>query len=381
MAFIHRFNHWLECHWVAPAYAGWVLLGLALFFFAAATNTLAGWLYVMSGVLLALLLVAAILPPRNLQGIKIQRQPMRPVSVGNFLRVELQLTNTHAHAQGLLQVIDPLPVALGCQPSQSFGLLAGGQSRCWQYDILAKQRGIYQWNSVDLRSAAPVGLFWCRRSVTLPASAVIYPQILPLNRCPLLDHLGQQGRQRQHRALHVKPSTEGITRSLRPYRWGDPTRLIHWRTSARYGELRVRELEQVTIGREVCIGLNTQARWQEAAFEQAVVVAASLFVYGFRQGLATLLWMPQTGILQDYAEALSALAVIQPMDFSPVMRPDYPMLWLTNDQTPDADLPPGSRQLCWGKTSIPSSSTPSDIISIPITMAGSLQEQLEASLR
>jgi uncharacterized protein (DUF58 family) len=58
----------------------------------------------------------------------------------------------------------------------------------------------------------------------------------------------------------VKQATEGITRSLRPYRWGDPTRLIHWRTSARYGELRVRELEKVTTDQEVLIGLDTMAR-------------------------------------------------------------------------------------------------------------------------
>jgi uncharacterized protein (DUF58 family) len=377
MAFIHRFNHWLECHWVAPAYAGWVLLGLALFFFAAATNTLAGWLYVMSGVLLALLLVAAILPPRNLQGIKLQRQPMRPVSVGNFLLVALEITNTNARSQGLLQVIDPVPTALGTPQSRSFGLLAGGQRQRWQYDMLASQRGIYQWNSVDLRSAAPVGLFWCRRTIALPASVVIYPQILPLNRCPILDSLGQQGGQRRYRALQVKPATEGITRSLRPYRWGDPTRLIHWRTSARYGELRVRELEQVMIGQEICIGLDTQARWQEVAFEQAVVAAASLFVYGVRQGLATLLWMPHTGLLHDYAEALSALAVVQPLAANTTMRPDCPMLWLTSDQAPEADLWPGSRQLCWGTTEI-SPSTSSDVISIPVNLTGSLLEQLEA---
>jgi len=53
--------------------------------------------------------------------------------------------------------------------------------------------------------------------------------------------------------LHTQrfQTTEGLTRSLRPYRLGDPTRLIHWRTSARYGELRVRELEVMTGGKKL----------------------------------------------------------------------------------------------------------------------------------
>jgi hypothetical protein len=50
-----------------------------------------------------------------------------------------------------------------------------------------------------------------------------------------------------HQEFTYKNATEGITRALRPYRWGDPIRLVHWRTSARFGDLRIRELE-VTLG-------------------------------------------------------------------------------------------------------------------------------------
>ncbi|NJO50369.1 MAG: DUF58 domain-containing protein, partial [Leptolyngbyaceae cyanobacterium RM2_2_4] len=56
-----QINHWLETRWVKPAFSGWLLAGLSLFFFAAATNTMAGWLYVISGVIFALLAIATIL--------------------------------------------------------------------------------------------------------------------------------------------------------------------------------------------------------------------------------------------------------------------------------------------------------------------------------
>jgi uncharacterized protein (DUF58 family) len=377
MTFFTRINSWLERRWVAPAYIGWVLLGLALFFFAAATNTLAGWLYVMSGMLLALLIVAAILPPRNLRGIIIRRQPIQPVSAGNLLAVELTLTNTGSRSQGLFQVIDQVPEVLGEPPRQAIGLLPAGKRQFWRYDIPTERRGAYQWQSVDLRSAAPLGLFWCRRSVAVPASVIIYPQILALKRCPMLDSLGQQTGQQWHRDRRVKQATEGITRSLRPYRWGDPTRLIHWRTSARYGELRVRELEKVTTDQEVLIGLDTMAPWQDLAFEQAVVAAASLVAYGVRHGITTVLWLPQTGLLRDYTQALYALAVVQPEATSAMHRHDFPdraLVWLTSNSTAVVNLPASSRQLCWGKTLAPSSPCPTVFIS----MAVPLQEQLES---
>jgi uncharacterized protein (DUF58 family) len=56
-------------------------------------------------------------------------------------------------------------------------------------------------------------------------------------------------------------------RSLRPYRISAPTRVIHWRTSAPYGELRVPELEIITGGQEVITALDSAANWQEEQFE------------------------------------------------------------------------------------------------------------------
>jgi len=42
---------------------------------------------------------------------------------------------------------------------------------------------------------------------------------------------------------YYQRASQGLTRNLRQYRQGDSTRLIHWKTSARLGELQIRELE------------------------------------------------------------------------------------------------------------------------------------------
>ena len=64
--------HSLETKLAWPSYSGCVLLGLAIFFFIAATNTLSGWLYVMSGMILALLTIALWLVRQNLRRLTVE---------------------------------------------------------------------------------------------------------------------------------------------------------------------------------------------------------------------------------------------------------------------------------------------------------------------
>ncbi|PSR18521.1 DUF58 domain-containing protein [filamentous cyanobacterium CCP3] len=361
MKFAARFTNWLEHRWVNPAYVGWVLLGLALFFFAAATNTLAGWLYVISGVMLALLMVAALLPPRNLNGLVVTRSPIQPVTAEVPLAVELQIRNPQRQAKGLFQVIDPLPKRLGAVQVKAISNLLPGQTYTWRYQIPTQRRGIYQWPSTDLRTAAPLGLFWCRRSIEAPAMAVIYPQVLPLKRCPLLDTIGLRNGQHWRYNPLAQADTQGVTRSLRPYRWGDPTRLIHWRTSARYGELRVRELETMTASREVVIALNAIARWDGVSFEQAVVAAASLYTYALQQGFTAVLWLPssaeQDNLLRERNRVMYALAGIEPAPTRNMTSlPQRATIWLTSAGAEAATLPAGSRQVVWGNGSVAAAS-------------------------
>jgi len=47
------------------------------------------------------------------------------------------------------------------------------------------------------------------------------------------------------RRPRVHPTAQAEIHGVRSYRSGDNPRLIHWRTSARRGELMVRELEDV----------------------------------------------------------------------------------------------------------------------------------------
>ncbi len=338
---------WLETHWIAPAYAGGLLTFLSLFFFGAATNTMTGWLYVISGISFALLAIAAILPGRSLKSLDIHRRSLEPVSVGNPLAVELEIYNRSEQPKTLLQVYDQLPSTLG-KSATAIETLAPGSTYHWVYYLPTEQRGVYHWDQVQLRTAAPLGLFWCRRSRTAKATAIVYPTILPLTTCPLVDQMGWEQNQQVLDRSQFQMATEGVTRTLRPYRYGDPTRLIHWRSSARYNQLRVRELEVATGGQEIIIGLDSGNSWQSDHFEQAVIAAGSLYFYASRSQLNVKLWTAKTGLVKGNRVVLSTLAAVMATEEAIGENlPNMPLIWLTQNSQSIASLPSGSRWVLW----------------------------------
>ncbi len=344
-----RFSNWLETHWASPSYSGGVLLSASVFFFIAATNTLAGWLYVMSGVTFALLAIAALLSSRTLKGLKITRRPIHPVSAGEDLTVELLIENPTSKRRSLLQVTDLIPSVLGHPVSRAVEIINPGSAHYWVYQQASAQRGVYRWQTAQLRTGAPLGLFWCRREYAVDAIAVVYPKVLPLSQCPLIDELGQEMSFQMNHDRRAQAATEGLTRSLRPYRWGDPTRNIHWRTSARYGELRVRELEIFTSGQEILVCLDSAQPWKPEAFEQAVITAASLYFYAHQRSLSIRLWTAGTDLMDGEKRVLQTLAAIHANEAAKASAlPNSPIVWLT--QNPDSlnTLPRGSRWVLWG---------------------------------
>ena len=343
----HKIADWLENRAVTPAYAGWLLSGLTVFFFGSATNTMSGWLYALSGGSLALLGVAAVLPGKSLRSLEVSRRTIEPVSAGDRITVELEIENRAREPKTLLQVVDILPFVLGQPIVRPIEVIDPNSIYRDTYYLEVRQRGVYRWQEVNLRTAAPLGLFWCRRSRRVKAVAVVYPQVLPLSTCPIIDRIGQEDSPQFYNRSRSQTATEGLTRNLRPYRHGDPTRLIHWRTSARYGELRVRELEVAAGGQEIIIALDSAAAWQPEEFERAVTVAASLYFYASKRLLNVKLWTARTGLVSGNRVVLETLAAVNAGEDAVENRPKLPIIWLTQNSATLSTLSLGSRWVLW----------------------------------
>lgn len=373
---LNRVTKWLETNWVTPAYAGWLLAILTICFFGAATNTMAGWLYVLSGVGVALLGVGAVLPARSIRSLTVSREAILPVTAGTELEIALTIHNPTPQVQTLFQVQDLTTLNRLNPPTTTVEQVLPQNEYRWVYRQPTEQRGVYQWSKIALRSGAPIGLFWCQRYRQAAAIAYVYPQALKLERCPLLDGIGSPDRQidRQFSNRHLEAANEGITRSLRPYRYGDSMRSIHWRTSARYGEFQVRELEIDRGGQDVVIYLDSSANWDAADFEQAVIAACTLYFYADTR-LNVKLWTAGTGLISGTRQVLETLAAVQMGEQQQTQMPTIPIVCLTSQPQQIDTLIPGSRWILWTHSRF----TPtSGSLGITIEPHQSLQQQLSS---
>ena len=106
---------------------------------------------------------------------------------------------------------------------------------------VAARRGVFRIIRVQLRSSAPLGVFVRVRTlrVELPFETTVAPRAAPA--LPILQPIPDE-------LFATSPTLFAVgggdtVRSVRPYVPGDPARLVHWPTSARRGELVVREYE------------------------------------------------------------------------------------------------------------------------------------------
>jgi uncharacterized protein (DUF58 family) len=367
---VKHWTNWLEQKWVAPAYAGGVLLAVSICFFGAATNTMTGWLYVLSAVGMVLLLVAAVLPIKSLQALSIEHLPLPPITQGEDLHIQLRLHNHSPQTQRLLQVFDRLPPAWGDIKPVAIEQVPAHGSQLATITCTPNQRGLYRWEQVELRSGQPLGLFWCRRSRSAPGQVYVYPAALRLAHCPLLDHWRQLAATATAASVQQPQlSTQGTTRSLRPYRSGDPLRLIHWRSSARFDRFQVRELEVAHQDVTITICLNAHSNWAASDFEQAVIATCSLYFYARQRQLPIQLWTSSHGLLTSSLAVLQTLAEIQINTPTKMAPPQGAVLWISNQEP--TNLAAGSLSLLW--------STPPSR-GIAIEPQQSLRSQLQKSV-
>ena len=158
--------------------------------------------------------------------------------------VEVQVSNRSRRARLGLRLDDG-----GLEKAETWFLdwLAGVGSTSWRREVLPPRRGRYTWGAVWASSGYPFGLVE-RRVLLVPEEEVfVLPCLGWLHRGRFMRHLRNLAVQPQlapvrHRP-HLHPAAQAEFHGLRSYQSGDSPRLIHWRTSARRGELMVREFE------------------------------------------------------------------------------------------------------------------------------------------
>jgi uncharacterized protein (DUF58 family) len=100
-------------------------------------------------------------------------------------------------------------------------------------------RGKWTLGPVTLHSGDPFGIFRLERPAGATGEVLVYPATVPLPAFQLPSAELQGGQDVRTRTFHVTPNVS----TIRQYVMGDSFNRIHWRSTARTGELMVKEFE------------------------------------------------------------------------------------------------------------------------------------------
>jgi uncharacterized protein (DUF58 family) len=190
--------------------------------------------YVLTG----LLLVAFVWSRYSLRGLAVTRETKSDrAQVGQTLVERVRIRNDSRLPKLWVEAIDQSDMP-GHQMSRVVNLAANDANR-WKVETWCSRRGKFQIGPLTLRSGDPFGLFPIEESVPDIRELIVYPAVIDLGsfRLPVGDIPG--GSSIQRRTQFVTPNASGV----RQYLPGDSFNRISWTTTARTGQLMVKEFE------------------------------------------------------------------------------------------------------------------------------------------
>ena len=269
------------------------------------------------GALLVILpLVSTLIAGRSRYRLSCSRRLDPPrVPAGQSTVVTARVENVSRLRTGVLLAEDVTPYSLGSRPRFVLDEIEPGGHRELTYQIHPDTRGKFTIGPLRVRVADAFGLVEISRSFSTTSTLVVTPRIIPLPRATASSSwLGEgDGGMRTISAIGEDDAAP------RQYQDGDGLRRVHWKSTARYGELMVRR-EEHQWRNSASVFLDTRrsahsGRGPSATFEFAVSAAASIGAHlsgeGFRARLITDAGeIAPRGTFQD--SLLDMLAVISP---------------------------------------------------------------------
>lgn len=259
------------------------LLIILLLFFSISS----GWhvLYYLTYALLTLFVLSWLWARYSLRKLVFRRTAAGDrVQVGEYFDERLNLDNVSVMPKLWVQIADGSTL-----PGHRAGYVAsmGGRKRAiWRARTMCRQRGRFQLGPVTATSGDPFGLFRRRISLTSGRELLVLPQVLPISQFTLFSGGMPGGGRSARRALHA--TTNATT--IRDYMNGDALNRIHWRSSAHYNKLMVKEFDlDPAVDAWIFLDLNEAVQAGEGEHsteEYGVTVAATIATYLLRQDLS-----------------------------------------------------------------------------------------------
>jgi uncharacterized protein (DUF58 family) len=245
------------------------------------------------GALLVILpVVSALIARRSRYRLSCARRLDPPrVPAGQPTTVTARVENVSRLRTGVLLAEDVTPYTLGSRPRFVLDEIEPGGHREFSYQIRSDTRGKFTIGPLRIRVADAFGLVEISRSFSTTSTLVVTPKIYPLPRATAQSSwLGEgDGGMRTISAIGEDDAAP------RQYQDGDGLHRVHWKSTARYGELMVRR-EEHQWRNSASVFLDTRRSAHSgtggaSTFEFAVSAAASIGAHlsgeGFRARLIT----------------------------------------------------------------------------------------------
>jgi uncharacterized protein (DUF58 family) len=236
-------------------------------------------------------------------------------SPGDVVEVRLLVENRKPLPLPWLEVEDTYPVALhpldrALAPSAVQERAVRAQTMAlWTYQRLRRRqriratvRGVFRFGPLKLRTCDPFGILTRETTLQEPAELIVHPLIVPVERFGLDPH-SPFGERKSVQRLLEDPLRVAGTRAYTP---GDEPRRIHWKATARSGELQSKVYQPSTrhtlaVFLEVRTFPRLMMGYDADLFELLACAAASVASWSLEQGYATALY--SNGTMAAFQEA------------------------------------------------------------------------------
>ncbi|MEY3989315.1 MAG: hypothetical protein RI985_396 [Chloroflexota bacterium] len=312
---------------VSPLQRPLWILALALLGIIAAQGT-GQMIFARLGYLLMVLLGMTVLwALYAVSGIRIERDVLTPrVVVGDTIRERITITNLWPVPRSMVEVIDDSAL-----PERMIGVVldvGARQARQRVWRSRAVIRGVYALGPTVVVGSDPFGLFRIERRFVAHDRVLVHPRPRQVR----LSAIGRSVMTGQRTSGRRTSDDAPLVVSVREYRPGDSFQRVHWRSTAKRGQLMLKEsVNEPGVSAWIVIDANAAVQeWRGLSFmpgsmpipdsteEYAVAAAASVAQQWTAQGhavglvahgLATLDIAPQRGLAQRLAlfDGLAAL--------------------------------------------------------------------------
>ncbi|MGD7705993.1 DUF58 domain-containing protein [Microlunatus sp. Y2014] len=206
------------------------------------------------------------------------------VELGSRMTGELTLLHKGRIPVGVVLLEDQVPVELGPRPRFLVDEASQHWERTIRYPLTGQFRGQFHTGPLRVRLSDAFGLAHLDRAFQATSELLVTPKVHVLDALPSAGGGGQTGDDRPHR-IGVVGQDDVL---VREYHQGDDVRRIHWRSTAKRGEMMVRREEQAWDPSMTILLDNRSSAHagdtRHGSFEWAVSAAASIGAHFISDG-------------------------------------------------------------------------------------------------